>query len=347
LGPPKTRKTKQKEAESPEPSDPEAEIDLEEASDEDSEGSFMDEGFESKEEREWHKIRTPVQRQPDKFNDSADIYAQEQSRRLAVKFKDSGLQIIVKLASIELNPEKPDFPAGGWHVEGQMNERICATALYYLDSSNITSNDLSFRMQTDAYTNDAYVESVGQDSYHWMEQVYGTGLSSGSACLQNYGSVETREGRLLAFPNVFQHRVSPFKLIDPNKHGHRRFIALWLVDPHCRIISTANVPPQQLSWWTEAAFSKSHDTSNLPAELTQLLQQKGVISPDASRIGNGTLPPEIRDIVREYFDSEGGALLMSEVEARGHREKLMQARSAFHFEADDAWHRHSYSFCEH
>jgi hypothetical protein len=29
-------------------------------------------------------------------------------------------------------------------------------------------------------------------------------------------------------------------------------LALWLVDPHERIVSTANVPPQQKDWWTEA-----------------------------------------------------------------------------------------------
>lgn len=82
-----------------------------------------------------------------------------------------------------------------------MNERICATALYYLDSENITPSKLSFRMQTSHYMNDKY--DVGQDSYHWMEQVYGTGLGSGSSpCLQNYGDVETKEGRMLAFPNV-------------------------------------------------------------------------------------------------------------------------------------------------
>lgn len=27
-------------------------------------------------------------------------------------------------------------------------------------------------------------------------------------------------------------------------------MALWLVDPHRRILSTANVPPQQKDWWT-------------------------------------------------------------------------------------------------
>jgi hypothetical protein len=83
-----------------------------------------------------------------------------------------------------------------------MNERICATALYYLDSENITSSNLSFRMQTSAYINEEF--DVGQDAYHWMEQIYGTslGCGRGSGCLQNYGSVETKEGRLLAFPNV-------------------------------------------------------------------------------------------------------------------------------------------------
>jgi hypothetical protein len=80
-----------------------------------------------------------------------------------------------------------------------MNEHICATALYYLDSENVSATNLSFRMQTSAYLNEDI--HVGQDSYHWLEQIYGTGLSD-SSCLQNYGSVETRQGRLLAFPNV-------------------------------------------------------------------------------------------------------------------------------------------------
>ncbi len=82
-----------------------------------------------------------------------------------------------------------------------MNEHIVATALYYLDSENTTTSSLSFRMQTSAYLRERDEYSVGQDSYHWMQSVYGTHLGSG-ACLQNFGSVETKEGRLLAFPNV-------------------------------------------------------------------------------------------------------------------------------------------------
>lgn len=37
-------------------------------------------------------------------------------QRIQEKFKEHGLQVIVKMASIELTPEKPYFPAGSWHV---------------------------------------------------------------------------------------------------------------------------------------------------------------------------------------------------------------------------------------
>ncbi|KAF4965613.1 hypothetical protein FSARC_6600 [Fusarium sarcochroum] len=195
----------------------------------------------------WEKFREAILPEPKEFEEVD--YAPKQSLR--DKFKEHGLQIIVKMASIELTPEKPEFPAGSWHLEGQMNEKIAATALYYFDSENITPSRLAFRMQTSSYLNDEI--QTEQDAYNYVERVYGTLLGSmqgtAGACTQSYGDVETRQGRLLAFPNVFQHRVSPFRLQDPTKPGHRRFIALWLVDPHKRITSTANVPPQQKDWW--------------------------------------------------------------------------------------------------
>jgi hypothetical protein len=39
---------------------------------------------------------------------------------LKSKYGKRGLQVIVKLASIHLTPEKPEYPGGTWHVEGQM-----------------------------------------------------------------------------------------------------------------------------------------------------------------------------------------------------------------------------------
>ncbi|KAJ0121097.1 hypothetical protein J7T55_008258 [Diaporthe amygdali] len=320
---------------------------------------------EEEQERKWRLLRTPVLREPDPFVEinydpskvvddldtplhSPPTQLKESAalmRGLREKFQTSGLQIIVKMASIELTPGKPEFPGGGWHIEGLLNERICATALYYLDSENITDSSLSFRMHTSSYQDDLQ-DRVGQDSYHWLECCYGTSLSHGSSCIQNYGSVETREGRFLAFPNVFQHRVSPFKLADPNKPGHRRFIALWLVDPHCRIISTANVPPQQQDWWAESVFGKSEDSqasaaSRLPGEMVQLLREKGVALPSSG--STASLPPELLDIVRGGFDLP----TLSLEEAKKHRLKLMEERTTHHGEAIRSWEQASYSFCEH
>jgi hypothetical protein len=61
---------------------------------------------------EWLQGREAILPEPREF---AEIdYTPK--RRLCKSFKKHGLQIIVKMASIELTPEKPHFPAGSWHV---------------------------------------------------------------------------------------------------------------------------------------------------------------------------------------------------------------------------------------
>lgn len=83
-----------------------------------------------------------------------------------------------------------------------MNEHIVATALFYLDSENITPSSLSFRMATEQQQNDLQ-EQVGQDLYDVYERIFGMPMGGGNGQnVQTYGSVETKEGRLLAFPNV-------------------------------------------------------------------------------------------------------------------------------------------------
>ncbi|KAM0426062.1 hypothetical protein ACHAPT_008693 [Fusarium lateritium] len=300
----------------------------------------------------WQRVREPAQPEAPEFK--AWEYGVKPGESLSERF--SHLQIIVKMASIELTPEKPEFPPGGWHVEGQMNEHIVATALYYLDSENVTPSHLQFRMQTDSYQEDW---SVGQDNYSWMEQVYGTRLGGGSSgaydnrmsnsCLQNYGNVETRQGRLLAFPNVFHHRVSPFELKDKAKPGHRRFIALWLVDPLTRIINTGNVPPQQQSWWMEHAFGNlgSDNAENVPQAIAELVLDKVSSHPGleaAARKGE-PLPAELMTMIRENVGDD--AVPMSLEEAKEHRLKLMEARTVFQDRARSKWAGVGYSFCEH
>lgn len=60
----------------------------------------------------WKKFREA--KLPDPLPYVPIDYAPKQSLR--EKFKEKGLQVIVKMASIELTPEKPEFSAGSWHV---------------------------------------------------------------------------------------------------------------------------------------------------------------------------------------------------------------------------------------
>lgn len=233
-----------------------------------------------------------------------------------------------------------------------MNEHIVATALYYLDSENVTPSELWFRMATDS-EQPGLQNQVAQDMYRWYERLYGTSLSRGpgSETVQIYGSVGTPEGRLLAFPNVFQHCVNPFSLQDRTKPGHRRFIALWLVDPLQRIISTANVPPQQFDWWAEAIFGSEDKASKgeMPPELFQLLLEQGAakaVKPSQALLKNigNRLPAEVMEMVRRESAVPEG--LMTAEEARQHRQELMAERGAF---VRQNWQecRRNYSFCEH
>lgn len=65
---------------------------------------------------------------------------------------------------------------------------------------------------------------------------------------------------------TIQNRIAPFGLSDPTKPGHRKMLALFLIDPCRLIISTANVPCQQRDIWADQV-RKSEPLSSLPSEL--------------------------------------------------------------------------------
>lgn len=153
-----------------------------------------------------------------------------------VDLRGRRLQVIVKLATIHLTSEDPEYPGGSWHVEGMLNERIVSTGIYYWDSENITESRLSFRAALD----DPRYE---QNDDNGLREVYG--LEDEDALNQTLGSASTPAGRCLAFPNILQHRVGSFRLTDPTRPGHRKILAFFLVDPSERIVSTSDVPPQQ------------------------------------------------------------------------------------------------------
>ncbi|TGJ81340.1 hypothetical protein E0Z10_g7414 [Xylaria hypoxylon] len=68
------------------------------------EDSYDDESDEEWLEEQWRKLRQPVLPEPEPFEE-VDY---SPPHRLSQKFKDTGLQIIVKMVSIELTPEKPN-----------------------------------------------------------------------------------------------------------------------------------------------------------------------------------------------------------------------------------------------
>lgn len=188
-----------------------------------------------------------------------------------------------------------------------MNEHIVATALYYYDNENIEPSHLSFRQQVITDIDVGYPQN--EDT--WLSIIFG--CQQDGPAVQNVGSVLCSEGRLLTFPNVLQHRVSPFKLADATRNGHRKILALFLVDPNIRVISTANVPPQQRDWWSR-------------------------------EFGAGLkLPQELRDRVVDMVDD----FPIGMEEAKEKRKELMQERGLYVTAHEEAFVSNTFSLCEH
>jgi len=175
----------------------------------------------------------------------------------------------------------------------------------------ITESRLAFRQQV---SHDATVDiGYEQDHHEWLEVVFG--CHPNGPGVQIVGDVVCKEGRLLTFPNILQHRVSPFSLADPTKPGHRKILALFLVDPSIRVISTANIPPQRHDWWTE--------------ELTRL-----------SALGK--LPLELQYQVMKEADFP-----IQMEEAKNLRGELMEERKTFVQDQQATFEMNTFSLCEH
>ncbi|MFJ6615609.1 DUF4246 domain-containing protein [Streptomyces sp. NPDC091289] len=202
---------------------------------------------------DWWENRSPVI--PDAPAYTPPELPDESAR---VDLRCRSLQVIVKLATLHLTPDKAEYHGGSWHVEGMLNERIVSTGIYYWDSENITESRLSFRAALD----DPRYE---QNDDNGVREVYG--LEDEDALNQTLGSASTPSGRCLAFPNILQHRVSPFRLADPTRPGHRKILAFFLVDPSKKIVSTSDVPPQQP--WSETATMTLEQARNYREQLMQ------------------------------------------------------------------------------
>jgi hypothetical protein len=108
--------------------------------------------WEDDEYTDWYndnKVLIQIEPQPFRSRQTWATQPDHQPVDLQKDFRDSGLQIIFKLANIHLTPEKSEYEGGSWHIEGALNEHICATALYYYDEENISESHLGFRQSLD------------------------------------------------------------------------------------------------------------------------------------------------------------------------------------------------------
>ncbi|KAG8731665.1 hypothetical protein FRC11_002997 [Ceratobasidium sp. 423] len=221
------------------------------------------------------------------------------------------IQVIAKLANIHLTPENPEYRGGSWHVEGMKNEAIAASGIYYYDQENITESRLAFRAAVTP------PEDYEQNDDRGCMLAWGMGRDD--PCVNELGSVITCQDRCIAFPNIYQHCVSPFTLDDRSKPGHRKIVALFLVDPAVRRPSTTIVPPQQKEW-----------------------RVSGIATNPALKAAFDKLAPEIIDRIDSFADG-----IMTRAEAEAYRLELMDERKAFMEKNDEAFFMVPFDMCEH
>ena len=130
--------------------------------DEDGEESEIDEDAEWDLDEEWRKThRIVIKPDPEEYkgvciteehakDTFAFLHLGNKSEQAIKDAAGKRIQVIVKLANIHLTPENPKYDGGSWHVEGQLNEHIVSTALYYYDSENITDSHLAFRTRVNS-----------------------------------------------------------------------------------------------------------------------------------------------------------------------------------------------------
>ena len=126
------------------------------------------------------------------------------------------------------------------------------------------------------------------------------------------GSVLCAPGRMLCWPNAFQHRVAPFRLADASRPGRRTIAGAFLVDPKTRVLSTRDVPPQQMEW---------HDA--------------------ASRLGS-LVPEEVKRKVDALRDFP-----VSMARAKELRAELMTERSRVSKDVTETVFERCFNFCQH
>lgn len=242
-------------------------------------------GFYEKEFVDWQRNEIdrlmkeePANQDWDKFNEEQKQKKRECYRKFPPKYeKDPETKpfelrnfeqhkIIVKLANIELTPEKPEYKGGSWHVEGTINEDIVATVLYYYDVENIEESKLSFKS---GFEDPEYE----QDDKDCCMDFFG--LKDGDTMSRYIGNVKAEQGRVTIFPNCFQHHVDAFSLKDKTKPGHRKILCFFFVEPRNNVLKATDiVPPQNEAWVNDKSLMDKYFPGIDTSEITTMTEEE-------------------------------------------------------------------------
>lgn len=214
--------------------------------------------------REPGPFQPPEQRARAQWLDHQGRYSDFIFVDLKREFWNIGLQMVLQMREINLAPDSsPTYEGEEWHIAGQMNERVCATAHYVYSIENTTQPTLSFRRRINPES--AALARGYITTPPFAPEIYGA--EDGDPAIQTLGSVTMREGRVVVYPNTFQTKLSAFTLTNTTKPGHVRILTLDLIDPNRRIMSTGMVPCQRRDWWADAVREVCPRLWRLPNEV--------------------------------------------------------------------------------
>ncbi|KAI0964096.1 hypothetical protein AcW1_000997 [Taiwanofungus camphoratus] len=203
-----------------------------------------------------------------------------EKRHFTVSLMETTIKVIVRVTEIRIQPGGPDYAGTPWHVEGMRNEHIVACAMYCTEMINLIPASIEFRMSVTA-PHHFIPGDTGATIRTW-------GLDHLSPCNQHLGSVPMSPGLGVAFPNIYQHRLTSTCLENPHSEGSMTILGLYLMDPDLAdgssgsgwdlTPSTESVPPQQKEW-IKRAVEESIDI-RLPVEIVEQIinNVEGVMS---------------------------------------------------------------------
>lgn len=195
----------------------------------------------------------------------------EPIKEQSYSLKGQRLQVIIKIVDYELAPG--ESYEGVWHVEGMSHEEIVATVIYFIHrDADIKGGDILFKRAFHKDEAEHIFSQIPQSRPRALDNLINEGLLP-------LGKVQTLPKRLLVFPNSHVHKVTKMQnesqesydtaqvqkrrkmqyesqeTNDTTQVQKRRIVVFFLVNPEKRIISTRDVPPQQL----EAGGSMSRE----------------------------------------------------------------------------------------